>query len=325
MKTLLIGDVDAYLCEHARSISKDAELITQSNFKKIVESTSGIFYTSLGDFADIGKFTQTLLAADHVIYYPPKKWSDHDTVRSHGFTMESETQEHLYQLSWIKKIQIANMHVDFENINFEQHLQLHPRRGSQAQIWSFGCSVTAGKGVEPNQIYSELLAERLQLDITRVACEGASISWAVDQLLLSDIHENDIIVLGVTSLYRLCYILHAGRFYHMVPRFYENYPLMHHIVDIDHLLSPNTLYQSYSKLVMARNFCDKLRAHLVMLEVIPNSLDTNVLTRHPDMIRCPKKYIDQGTDHLHPGPRQHSWFSQEIYQKIVKNAANLVG
>lgn len=320
MKTLLVGDVSEYLSQHARSISKHAELITQSNFNKIAKSTSGVFYTSLGDFTNVEKFTQTLLAADRVIYYPPKKWSDHGVkFKNCGWSMESETQEHLYQLSWIKKIQIENLNIDFKNPNFEKQITIHPRSSNDPQIWSFGCSITAGNGVLSNQVYTEVLAKKLDLDITRVACEGASISWAVDQLLMSDIQKNDIVVLGVTSLNRLCYILHSGRFYHVLPRFYENYPLVHKIVDIDDLVSPNTLYQSYSKLAMAQNFCRKLHAHLVMLEVLPNSLDSTILTKYPDIIRSPKTYIDKGSDYSHPGPKQHSWFSEQIYQRIIDN------
>lgn len=311
MRTLLVGDVSEYLSQHARSISKNAELITQSNFNKIAESTSGIFYTSLGDFTSVEKFTQTLLAADQVIYYPPKKWIDNN--------LKLETQEHLYQLSWIKKIRIENLNFDFKKPNFDKQILFHSRASNDPQIWSFGCSVTAGNGILSNQIYSEVLAKKIGLDITRIAYEGSSISWAVDQILMSDIQKNDIVVLGVTSLYRLSYILHSGRFYHVVPRFYEHYPLMHKIVDVDDLVSPNNLYQSYSKLAMVQNFCHKLHVHLVMLEVIPNSLDNTILTKYPGIIHAPKTYIDKGSDYLHPGPKQHSWFSDQIYQRIIDN------
>ena len=115
MKKLYVGDTGEYLSFEALKDSTSASLVTEKNYKKFLSATKGVFYTSLGDIIDPKKFTEILLSADQVVYTPPKVYNNNGVGR---FTLESETKEFLYQLSWIIKKQVKNLPLDFKRVDF---------------------------------------------------------------------------------------------------------------------------------------------------------------------------------------------------------------
>jgi hypothetical protein len=317
MRTLLVGDIGFYLSIEAKKINKNALLLDNFNYKRIID-TNGVYYTSIGDITVVEHFCEVLMAADEVIFSPPTgNWSDKeaiDKLKDKRFTMETETKEHLYQLHWIKKISIKNLVIRFPN--FKNKWQVTPRISAGPQIWNIGCSITAGNGVEKHQRYGEIIGKKLNMPVSILAYEGSSLIWAADQILLADVLPGDIIIWGLTSLHRYSYALHNDRFYHVNFEFYKNYPLLKKIVPIDWSASMDNLYHSLNSISIVKNFSNKIDAKLLLLEVLPQDL----IEEHIEFTKTTpiEKWVDKGDDNQHPGPRQH-----EIFAQIALDAINL--
>lgn len=316
MKTLLVGDTGVYLSIAAKKINKNALLLDGGNYKKIF-NTNGVYYTSTGDITTVEHFCEVLMAADEVIYCPPDgAWSDKDLTalrEDKRFTAETVTKEHLYQLSWIKKIAIKNLPTDC--LNFTNKWQVTPRISQEPQIWNIGCSITAGNGVEKHERYGEIVGRKLNMPVSILAYEGSSLIWAADQILLADVLPGDIILWGLTSLQRYSYALHNDRLYHVNSNFYKHYPLMKKIVPIDWLDSRDNLYHSLNSISIVQNFCKKTNTKLVLLGL----LDQDFYERYIEFTKTSSrgKWLDLGNDNQHPGPRQH-----EIFAQIAIDAIN---
>jgi hypothetical protein len=317
MKILLVGDVGVYLSIEARKIDKNASLLNDQNYKKIL-TINGVYYTSLADITVVEYFCEVLMSADKVIFSPPPgDWSDQDIVsklKDQRFTMETETKEHLYQLAWIKKVTIENLPINFPN--FKNKWQVTPRTSTEPQIWNIGCSITAGNGIEKHQRYGEIVAKKLNMPVSIMAYEGSSVIWAADQILMADVLPGDIIIWGLTSLERYSYVLHNDRFYHVNLNFYKNYPLMKNIVPPDWLKSMDNLYHSLNSISTVKNFAKKTNTKLVLLGL----LDQDFYEGHIKFTKTGShnKWVDKGDDNLHPGPKQH-----ELFAQIALNAINL--
>jgi hypothetical protein len=319
MKTLFVGDSDVYLSIEARKIDKNALLLNDQNYKKIVNADNGVYYTSLADITAVEDFCEVLMSADKVIFSPPPgNWSDRNIIgklKNRRFTMETETKEHLYQLAWIKKTPIENLPISFPN--FKNKWQVTPRLSTGPQIWNIGCSITAGSGVEKHQRYGEIVGKKLNMPVSILAHGGSSLIWAADQILLADILPGDIIIWGLTSLQRYSYVLHDDRFYHVNSHFYKNYPLMKNIVSSDWLESMDNLYHSLNSISIVKNFSRKTNTKLVLLGV----LDQNFYEEYIEFSKTGpySKWVDLGNDNQHPGPRQH-----EIFAKIALEALDKI-
>ncbi len=316
MKRLYVGDTGEYLSFEAKKDSSSATLVTSSNYKKFLSATSGVFYTSLGDINDPKKFTDILLGADQVIYSPHERWSDAGTIVDARFTCETETKEFLYQLSWVTKKPVKNLPLNVNATDFSNLTNIKQRVSERPQMWNTGCSITAGNGVKPNERYGEVLAGELGLPLKVLAYEGASISWAGDQILLSDVKQGDIVVWGITSPGRYSYVLHNQKFYHTNAMFYLNYPLMEQIVDIDWLDSPNNVFEAFNKINQVQNFCNKAGAKLYMIGFLTTDQMDKELSKRDNYIACKDPWIDKGTDNMHPGIKQHSKFARVLKELI---------
>jgi hypothetical protein len=90
------------------------------------------------------------------------------------------------------------------------------RKTSQPQLWVSGCSFAAGDGVQSNQRYGQILSDRLNLPVSFLAESGSSVTWAADQILRSDLRENDILIWGLTSIPRINYFKN-NKVHHVFP------------------------------------------------------------------------------------------------------------
>ena len=193
-------------------------------------------------------------------------------------------------------------------------------------LWSFGCSVAMGIGVKPNQKYSALLSEKLDLPIVDKSFGGTSIKYAADKILRSDIKQGDIVIWGLTSVARFEYAEGWEYFSATASYMHEIDENMRDVVNISNLDGMTHILSTIHAIAGVINFCEKIGAKLY----IANILDCSwipVIFRNKDFFidfvttdyQSINEFIDRGTDNLHPGPLQHQQFADKLYNLIKGN------
>ena len=317
MITILVGDITDYLAKEALRLDQHAKLITQANSKNLYD---GVYYTSLGDFEDLYEFVKTLEQAHHLIYCPPKIWSDHAQSNTN---MKFWTE--YYLLFFLNKKQISGqdkLPLMLEEKNVMLGLS-DVRKADTQQLWIAGCSVSHGVGVDPNCRYGQLLAQKLDLPVSFLTQGASSVQWAADQILRSDIREGDIVIWGVTSFSRMPFYINK-QIQHILPTYYDKNPKFNSTIPIERLDDDNMVYRNLASIHAVINFCAKAKARLFLFGLL---VDIHALKWTADLPNYAQLYgcfgfdqglyLDVGTDHLHPGPYMHAWYCDQIFT-IVK-------
>jgi hypothetical protein len=319
MITLIVGDVSAYLAQAAQQISPHAKIITQENHADI---TDGTYYISLGDFVSLQDFIETLDKAENLIYCPPKKWSD---GTNSGSKMKYWTEHYLMHFLNYKNV-IHNNQLSFMSAEKSTMLSLADlRKSHDSQLWISGCSISHGVGVEQNQRFGKLLADLVNLPVSFLTKAGSSIQWAADQILRSDIRRDDIVVWGLTSMARVPYYS-DGEIKHIVPQSYEKNLQLHKIIPIERLDDDNMTYQNLVKIHAVINFCQKVQAKLFLFGMIIDYDSIQWMADLPEYTQLNgrfgflqhAKFLDLGTDGVHPGPLMHQWYCDQMFATIQK-------
>ena len=315
MITIYVGDVTEYLSMIARKADPTATLLTDDLINDI---SPGTYYASLGDLADLLNFSKMLRQADLIVYAPPDKWSDSFFGKS---KMQMWTEDYLKAFIYFRPIEnLPDRLVTEVPKNKSIILKLSDvRKTDQPQLWVSGCSVTDGSGVQPNQRYGQLLSDRLNLPVSFLSQSGSSITWAADQILRSDLRENDILVWGLTSVPRINYFKN-NKVYHVFPGPKEHIKNFQKFL-VDH--EEDILYKSLISVYQVINFCRKIKVDLVLVDLLNHDLkyylkdDIDVLSltglwgREHDVL-----IEDYGDDGIHPGVNTHEFYAKEIFKKI---------
>lgn len=326
--TIFLGDVQTYLSEMAREYDPSAWLLDHSNYKKflIEDFTSATtVYTALGDLPDDLSIVYSLLSkADQIYYCPPDRWSDGRTIDIPfpGESIQGLTEILLWFLP--TNVRVHNLKCSLKDPN----PLVDERKTPSKQIWIAGCSISHGLGVEPHERYGQLLANELDLKCSFLTRPGASIDWAADQILRSDIRKNDLVVFGVTNPERFTYF-HEDRLLNGVTRYsYEIFPEYKSIIHPKNLFSHQTLYTQLYAIQKVINFCHQLKVKLILVGLglggygllgflktqknyvhVPYPLEIKKSTMMPS-------YIDLGSDFSHPGPKQHQQYKELILEYL---------
>lgn len=316
---LHIGKITRSLSDEIQSSYPTAQLITdQIDFKNIK-----IGYSGIEEFQDEEKFLELLLSADEIFYYPQSVDSDFNmlmpTASSVGLTeyylllaKQHGVIIHNFTLQCINKIE--QDYTNFLNLTDTRKNIPGP------QLWCAGCSLTTGDGITTKQRYVTLLSQKLNLPLNLLAKGGSNIQWAADQLLRSDIKKNDIVVWGLTSKHRLTKIENGVVSYVLA----SSEPKLTTLTDkaISYLLI-NDDYITYHQLLSINqviNFCEKIGAKLLIVGLIPAINDHLYLTNlkyYYHYHYTNNRYVDIGTDQVHPGPLQHQKYATTIYQELI--------
>ena len=308
---ILVGDVGEYLAVLAKQLDPLAELITSTDS---INPLPGVYYTSLGDFNCLQDFVKLLEQADTLIYSPPDEWSD---VKSNFSYMECWTEFYLRYFRDRKEV-LELPRTDFGNfLNLADH-----RRSDSAQLWSVGCSITHGVGVDTNERYGQLIADQLGLPVSFLSDQGSSIEWAADQILRSDIRSGDIIIWGITSHNRFPY--YDTELVHVNTSYYQQNPKFNQVINIDRLDHPDLLYRSITRIAEIVNVCRKLNVTLIIAGVLVDKNFIKYAGEFPNYLQLfggfgheeSELFIDLGTDHNHPGPLTHKWYADELIKYI---------
>lgn len=309
MITIYLGDVSDYLRQQAIESDPAAQLITIENYKNL---SPGTYFTSLGELSNLTMLGEVLQQADCIVYSPPPSgWSDCFFGKSQ---MQKWTEDYLDIFKFRCKIQNHNTKAP----KFDQILTLaDTRKTGSSQLWIAGCSITHGEGVSDNTRYGQLLAERLNTEVSFLTRPGSSIAWAADQILRSDIRSNDIVVWGLTAHARLVKF-EMNRFKGFVLHSNE-----HTQSTMDYVTSDQALYHSVIAVYQVINFCAKINAKLILANVFDRSV-VDYIQDFPNLVMLNglwgrdtgNMFMDLGSDSMHPGIKTHEFYADQIYQKI---------
>ena len=303
MKTLLVGDITKEISIAALALRSDAKIVTEDNHPV---TSDGVYYTSLGDFVNLNSFIDTLESADKLIYSPPNSWSDKK--------LQQITEFYLLYFYHVKEVIGVSHLLDIDSTQSHLNNMLkvrNPRVTDNPQIWSAGCSFTSAVGVENYQRYGQLIADHTKMPISFLARGGSSIRWSADQILRSDIRENDIVIWGLTNYSRFSY--YTTEIQHVNPSYYIKHPEFNKIINIDRLDELNMVYQAITEIYQVINFCKKVNARLLLAGLIVDDIFFKYTLDLPNYLHLtPYAYLDFGTDNRHPGPLTHQYYADKI-------------
>lgn len=191
-------------------------------------------------------------------------------------------------------------------------------------LWVVGCSITHGTGVLPEQRYGQLISNRLSIPAVFLTSPGSSIEWAADQILRSDIKENDLVVWGITSTGRFPYYqqdkvihLRPGDFrIKQTPAWYNDFSL-----DAHHT------YKSILSILQVKNYLEKVGCKFAFGTLLPCIRDDDNNYQHfienldntfvgYSIQDREIKFVDLGTDDLHPGPKHHQLYADQFLKAL---------
>jgi hypothetical protein len=205
--------------------------------------------------------------------------------------------------------------------------QLHKvKKTDYPTLWTVGCSITIGVGIEYKARWGTVLANLLQMPEVTLSAPGTSIQWACDQILRSDIRENDIIVWGLTSVPRI----EITNNWKTISRTIGNYcelDLSKQYWKLDYFDSETLMINSIHNILQVNNFCNKIGAKLYLANILDIHWIPFMLKEYPNFIdltlglnigKTMVEFIDLGTDNSHPGPRQHQQYANKLFNFITK-------
>jgi len=324
--TLFVGDCDEMLASEAKKHDSSAFLIDKKNYKKIIkkikndDSSHITAYTSAADMPKIKStesvFHIVLNLADKIYYYPPKIWSDADN-KDELHSMEQLTEYFLYDINTRKNNVIGlNLNKWSEKYNFLM-LENLPK-SEKNNLWVAGCSMTVGVGVEEHERYANIVAKSLNNNLVMLGKGGTSNEFAADQILRSDIKSKDIVIWGLTSEFRATeWNSKNNSIKNLNPyNFHESEK-----GNLESMSLQTRLYKSLTCINQVINFCQKVGCSLYIFPIIPSENLVLLLAQYEEFYMLPYKpsLIDKGSDNLHPGPKHHEWYAEEILKVIIDN------
>ena len=192
------------------------------------------------------------------------------------------------------------------------------RSADKSILWTAGCSYTEGVGVDWEQRYGHLLAEKLSMPEVSLSRGGASIGWAADQLLRSDIRPGDIVVWGLTESARIDTNEEFSLKSAPATVYLTKVNKEKHYWNIDYFGSLSQEVLVARNVLQVIHYFNRIGVKLILANLL-NSTVLRLIENHNTIDLWVKEYLDLGTDNTHPGPEQHRHYSNEIYNFIKGN------
>jgi hypothetical protein len=318
--TLFVGDCDESLSIEAKKFDKTACLLDCSNFEKYLASSNEFttVYTSIADLPKISTdrvvFYEILQKADKIYYKPPAVWSDHNSE----FLAHSQQQLTAYFLYLVNQEKNNVVGLDLSSYESNSYLNLQSQRiCNDSQLWVAGCSITAGVGVNLEETYTVKIAENFNNQFSDLSQGGSGLEFAADQILRSDIRKGDTVVWGLTSEYRAPYWDRPSR---QVKHLIANNFDYRKATPANDITDETRLYKAVTSFNQVANFCTKIGARLIAVPILCTEALQLLIKDHSCFYRLPYRpgFIDVGTDKIHPGPKQHQWYADQINTIIKK-------
>lgn len=329
--SIFLGDCSEYLSIIAKHHDPSAWLLDDSSlfaFENHTNNSPITVYTSLGDLPKNFPRIYDILRKANVIYYcPPDQWSDGKKIDplDPGSSMQGLTEVLLMLLP--KSIDIqgpVGLYID----DYDPNPLVDQRKNQNKQMWVAGCSISHGIGVESDQRYGELLSREIGLQCSFLTRSGSAIDWSSDQIIRSDIKPDDIVIWGITGWRRLTYIHNHTLLSGITVKSYEEFPEYKKIVSMRQLFSSHTFYNHLYSIQRVINYCGKIGAKLFLVDLLRDNYSlTGFLQKQKNYINIPykmiyensllhEKFLDLGSDMIHPGPEQHNAYKNIILDFI---------
>jgi hypothetical protein len=323
MKLFIFGEtITSRLSDSIIKDYPDAMLITEDNY----ETKFNIGYSGIEEFYDKTKFLKLLFSVKEIFYISDNNATGDFDYRNPTMNMRGLTE---YFLLIVKEegikinnfIPLGTQNV-IEDLNVMLSLIDYRKPDNGPQLWCVGCSVTVGYGVDQTQRYSNLISKKLNLPLNLLAHHGSSIPWASDQILRSDIRNNDLVIWGITTKNRINYF-HNGEIIHLHP-LTINHPSRRSLSDVSKHLLTDEDFLSYTNLTSIDRvvkFCKKIGAKLLLVGIMPTDSDFLFLRKFQEYYHYPyptQKFKDLGYDGGHPGPLQHQEYAEKILSLLEK-------
>lgn len=291
----------------------DSTLLTNSNYKDIIKSKQVVDCCT--SFEDLG-----LPAVD-----VKQKVYDHVT-ESIDFDSNFEWGSNQWYI--LPLIHTENAKIDTEIIdqifkfNCDRHLS--ERTTNDPVLWVAGCSFSSAVGVESNERWGHLVATELRLEEVNIAQGGASITFAADQILRSDIRRGDRVIWGLTTVARVDHVQSNG-LYRSCTFDHAKKRNVFDLYTVDYFDSLTQQIQYVKAVKQVVNFCQKIGADLVVADMLcDRKTIVDYLKQLPNYVGCfndlglysKLDFIDIGTDGMHPGPLHHQKYATEIIKFI---------
>ena len=187
-------------------------------------------------------------------------------------------------------------------------------RPTEPTLWVFGCSLSAGVGVNSCEVYSSKLGDALGLPVTSVAKAGSSTRWSLRQLLHSDLQPDDVVVWQLTTI---------GRF---TVKHVDTWPteVMLKNQSREIILSTTDEQLWFDQISLLEYGVLYLRAKRIRFYIISLDSTSTVFnqcleqyTRYSEYCYAPDWQVDLGNDQLHPGPKSHHCLFENLHKKIT--------
>lgn len=313
--TVFVGDSDESISEHAINYDQNAYLVDFSNFEKFLKTNfveNIAIYTAHSDLPKITNdravLYEILNKADIIYYSPPKVWSDQQTD---FFSVTNQKSLTLFWLSLINS-QKNNVHnLDLSEYKNNYYIALRSVEcNTGPKIWSAGCSIAHGVGVQQNQKYVSLISQAIDTPFVDLSLGGSSIEYAADQLLRSNIQSGDIVIWGLTEETR--FLVWNSNL--------KKVSAGNHTIET---LTATRVYKSVTSVHQVSNFCSKIGARLILFPIICSENFCLLLWDLKDFYPFPyqTKPVDYGDDNSHPGVEQHKIYA-DFCLDIIQNKLN---
>jgi hypothetical protein len=175
-------------------------------------------------------------------------------------------------------------------------------------LWTFGCSMTYGVGVEYADLYSTKLSKNLNLPLRKIARPSSSTRWSLRHLMNSDISKHDTVVWQITTIERFTV---AARGVTEV--------MLKHAKDRNWAMAQTDEQMFFDQLSLLNYGVNFLRAKGCRFKVI--SLDSlnpyrvqliEQYTKYPEFCYIPDWIVDLGYDRQHPGKLSHEILAKHL-------------
>ena len=99
---------------------------------------------------------------------------------------------------------------------------------------------------------------------------------------------------------------------------------------LDYFISESLLVSNAKQIIQVMNFCNKIGAKLYLVNLLDTGWCSAIFCDQKNFINLNvnfdingnTKYIDYGTDNMHPGPEQHKVYAEKMYELICNDENN---
>ena len=313
MRTLYIGETNPKDTKYYYELDKSACNLYTGNYKSAPEEKStGVFYTGLSELKnDYTILLKICMLFDKIIYRSPAVWTnDLSKQMTDSFLIMLSRQQKFD--GWIEDFNVDGVNnFAFQNVS---------RETQDPQLWVAGCSWSSADGVNKQQRWGDLLANRLNMAVSTLAESGSGISYQAKQTLSADIRENDIVIFQLTTSHRETIFRSKYGLMHVNPSTFEKVPGFYKEYSPNRLDELTLTINQITDIQNVVNFLQKIKAKFLFWNpgaILPmNSVLESFMAGKDYFYLYPDSMIDLGTDNDHPGPKTHKQYADFVFKKF---------